>query len=327
MLFFAIRITFIGLTCKSYKFSSLIYHDSGIRMMEFSVMAFIDYYTVLGLDKTASEAEVKKAYRKLARKLHPDLNPTDKNAQSKFQSINEANEVLSDPVKRQKYDRFGKDWEHGEAYEQERKSHESRGGNQAFSNDDTSDFSSFFESMFGSHQGRTNASRRGQDLQATMQLGLKDILASKKETITVNGKQIRVTIPAGIANDQVLKLKGYGAKGINGGADGDLIISFEVKDLPGFERKGNDLYCQTNIGLYKAVLGGDTTIDTLNGKVKVKIRAGTQNGERIRLKAKGIPAYKREKEMGDLYVSFQVNIPQNLSPEEIALFEQLMQLD
>ncbi|HQR92683.1 MAG TPA: J domain-containing protein [Sediminibacterium sp.] len=296
-------------------------------MLQFSVMAFIDYYTVLGLDKTASEADVKKAYRKLARKLHPDLNPTDKQAQTKFQAINEANEVLSDQVKRKKYDRFGKDWEHGEEFEQQRRDQEARGGRTAFANNDDSDFSSFFESMFGASQGRGNAPRTGQDLHATMQLGLKDILESHKETITVNGKQIRVTIPAGIANDQVLKLKGHGVKGINGGADGDLIINFEVKDFPGFERKGNDLYCQTSISLYKAVLGGDTTIDTLNGKVKMKIRAGTQNGERIRLKGKGIPAYKKEKEMGDLYVSFQVSIPQNLSPEQVMLFEQLMQMD
>lgn len=211
--------------------------------MEFSIMSFIDYYTVLGLDKSASEADIKKAYRKLARKMHPDLNPTDKQAQSKFQSINEANEVLSDPAKRKKYDRFGKDWEHGEEFEQQRKSQQARGSSAAFSNENDSDFSSFFESMFGTNQGRSNGPRSGQDLHATMQLGLKDILESHKETITVNGKQIRVTIPAGIANDQVLKLKGHGAKGINGGADGDLIINFEVKDLPGFERKGNDLYC------------------------------------------------------------------------------------
>ncbi|OYU55655.1 MAG: molecular chaperone DnaJ [Chitinophagaceae bacterium BSSC1] len=290
-------------------------------------MPFIDYYTVLGLDKNASEADIKKAYRKLARKMHPDLNPTDKNAQSKFQSINEANEVLSDPVKRKKYDRFGKDWEHGEAFEQQRKEQQQRSTSSSFDNDGGADFSSFFESMFGSNQSRGNMPREGQDLHATMQLGLKDIMESRKETITVNGKQIRVTIPAGIANDQVLKLKGFGAKGINGGADGDLIINFDIKGIPGFERKGNDLYCQASIGLYKAVLGGDTTIDTLNGKVKMKIRAGTQNGERIRLKGKGIPAYKREKEMGDLYVSFQVNIPQNLSPEQILLFEQLMQMD
>ncbi len=296
-------------------------------MMEFSNMAFIDYYTVLELDKSASEADIKKAYRKLARKMHPDLNPTDKQAQTKFQAINEANEVLSDPVKRKKYDRFGKDWEQGEAFEQQRKSQQTSRGSHAFTNENDSDFSSFFDSMFGASQGRGNAPRSGQDLHATMQLGLKDILESHQETITVNGKQIRVTIPAGIANDQILKLKGHGAKGVNGGADGDLIINFEIKGIPGFERKGNDLYCQATIGLYKAVLGGDATIDTLNGKVKMKIRAGTQNGERIRLKGKGIPAYKKEKEIGDLYVNFQVSIPQNLSPEQVQLFEQLMQMD
>lgn len=296
-------------------------------MMEFSVMAFIDYYTVLGLDKTATEAEVKKAYRKLARKLHPDLNPTDKNAQAKFQSINEANEVLSDPVKRKKYDRFGKDWEHGEAFEQQRKEQASRSNSHEFSNDGSSDFSSFFESMFGSNERRGNMPRGGQDLHATMQLNLKDIMESRKETITINDKKIRVTIPVGIANDQVLKLKGHGVKGMNGGPDGDLIISFEVKAEPGFVRKGNDVYCEQTIGLYKAVLGGEVTIDTLSGKVKMKVRAGTQNGERIRLKGKGIPVYKKEKELGDLYVTFQVTIPQNLPLEQSQLFEQLSQMN
>jgi len=294
-------------------------------MMEFSVMAFIDYYTVLGLDKTATEADVKKAYRKLARKLHPDLNPTDKNAQTKFQSINEANEVLSDPVKRKKYDRFGKDWELGEAFEQQCKEQASRSNSHDFSNDGSSDFSSFFESMFGSNERRGNMPRGGQDLHATMQLNLKDTMESRKETITINDKKIRVTIPAGIANDQVLKLKGHGVKGMNGGPDGDLIINFEVKAEPGFVRKGNDVYCEQTIDLYKAVLGGETTIETLNGKVKMKIRAGTQNGERIRLKGKGIPVYKKEKELGDLYVTFQVTIPQNLPPEQVKLFEQLQQ--
>jgi curved DNA-binding protein len=169
--------------------------------------------------------------------------------------------------------------------------------------------------------------RGGQDLHATMQLNLKDIMESRKETITINDKKIRVTIPAGIANDQILKLKGHGVKGMNGGPDGDLIINFEVKAEPGFVRKGNDVYCEQTIGLYKAVLGGEVTIDTLNGKVKMKVRAGTQNGERIRLKGKGIPVYKKEKELGDLYVTFQVTIPQNLPPEQSQLFEQLSQMN
>ena len=194
-------------------------------------MEFVDYYKILGVDKKASEDEIKKAYRKLARKLHPDLNPNDKDAHKKFQQVNEANEVLSDAEKRKKYDQYGKDWQHADQFEQQRQSQRQSpfsSEGQPFSSGDEGDFSSFFESMFGS-SGRSRQTKfRGQDYNAELKLNLTDALETKQQTLTVNGKNIRITIPAGIENEQVIKLKGHGAPGVNGGPAGDLFITFSI---------------------------------------------------------------------------------------------------
>jgi curved DNA-binding protein len=296
-------------------------------------MEFIDYYKILGLDKNASADDIKKAYRKLARKLHPDLNPNDKEAHQKFQQINEANEVLSDPEKRKKYDQYGKDWQHAEQFEQTRQSgqHANRGewGQSSTGNFDEGDFSDFFESLFGRSNGRTHSSQakfRGQDYQAGLQLRLEDIMQTHKQTLTVNGKNIRITIPAGVEDGQVIKLKGYGAPGVNGGPPGDLYITFTITPHSRFRRSGNDLYSAATIDLYTAVLGGETTIDTLTGKVKLKVDPETQAGTKIRLKGKGIPIYKKEGEAGDLYVTYEVKLPTNLTAEQKELFTKLSQL-
>jgi len=291
-------------------------------------MDFIDYYKVLGIDKTASDEDIKNAYRKLARKMHPDLNPNDKDAGLKFQQINEANEVLSDPEKRKKYDQYGKDWKHADQFEQQRqqqgRQYSYEGGGEAF---DGGDFSSFFESMFGQGQGsRTKAKYRGQDYNAELQLTLTEAMTTHPKVLTVNGKNVRITIPAGVENGQVIKLKGYGAPGVNGGPNGDLYISFVIAPHPVFKRTGNDLYCTAAIDLYTAVLGGETTIDTLNGKVKLKVSPGTQNGTKLRLKGKGFPLYKQEAVFGDLYVSWDIKLPVTLSEKEKELFTQLQQL-
>jgi len=291
-------------------------------------MEFIDYYKILGIDKTASEDDIKKAYRKLARKLHPDLNPNDKEAHQKFQQINEANEVLSDPDKRKKYDQYGKDWQHADQFEQQR---QQRGqsrytGGQEYSSDDDSDFSSFFESMFGGSGRKSQTKFRGQDFNAELKLNLTDAVKTNQQTLTVNGKNIRITIPAGIENGQVIKLKGYGAPGVNGGPAGDLYITFSIAPHPRFKRSGNDLFTTATIDLYTALLGGETTIDTLDGKVKLKVNAETQSGTKIRLKGKGFPVYKKEGETGDLYVTYEIKLPTNLTEEQKALFTQLSQL-
>ncbi len=291
-------------------------------------MEFIDYYKILGIQKNASEEDIKKAYRKLARKLHPDLNPNDKEAHHKFQQVNEANEVLSDPEKRKKYDQYGKDWQHAEQFEQQKKAQGQSAftGGQHFSGNDDSDFSSFFESMFG-NSGRSRQTKfRGQDYNAELRLNLTDVLLTHQQTLTVNGKNIRITIPAGIENGQVIKLKGYGAPGINGGPAGDLYITFSITPNPQFKRSGNDLYTTAAIDLYTALLGGETVIETLNGKVKLKVNPETQTGTKIRLKGKGFPVYKKEGETGDLYVTFEVKLPTNLTEEQKALFTELSKI-
>lgn len=298
-------------------------------------MDFIDYYKILGIEKNATDDDIKKAYRKLARKLHPDLNPNDKEAHVKFQQVNEANEVLSDPQKRKKYDKFGKDWQHGEEYEKARQAQASHTGQGAdtsrFSGvDGDEDFSGFFASMFGGRQGREGSGRqakfRGQDYNAELHLNLKDAYYTHQQTLMVNGKNIRITIPAGIENGQVIKLTGHGGKGLNGGPDGDLYITFQIAGDLKFKRMGNDIYTVAELDLYTAVLGGEITIDTLSGKVKLKVKPETQNGTKTRLKDKGFPVYKKEGQFGDLYITYTIKIPVNLTEKQKELFTQLSKL-
>jgi curved DNA-binding protein len=297
-------------------------------------MAFIDYYQILGISKAASEKDIKNAYRKLARKYHPDLNPNDKEANKKFQQLNEANEVLSDPEKRKKYDQYGENWEHGAEYEAQKRQQSQRkqqGGNYSSPFGGAADFgddsfSDFFQSMFGQGK-RTSGGRqtkyRGQDLNAELQLGLLDIAETHKRTITINGKSIRLTIPGGIENGQTIKIAGHGNPGQNGGPTGDLFIKFNITDDPRFTRNGSDLLSTIKLDLYTAILGGDVTIDTLNSKVKVKVKPETQNGTKVKLKGKGLPVYKKEVEFGDFYITYEIQIPTNLTEQQIALFKEL----
>jgi curved DNA-binding protein len=293
-------------------------------------MDFIDYYKVLGVDKNATQDDIKKAYRKLARKLHPDLNPNDKEAHKKFQQVNEANEVLSDPEKRKKYDQYGKDWQHAEQFEQARQSQQRRGYGETFSGDfDQGDFSDFFNSMFGGMGGsrtRKEAKFRGEDYHAELQLNLSDVYKTHHQVLTVNGKNIRITIPAGVEDGQRIKITGHGGPGINGGPNGDLFIEFHVLNNTKFKRDKNDLHAMTDIDLYTAVLGGEVTVDTFNGKAKLSIKPETQNGAKIRLKGKGFPVYKKENEFGDLIITLNVKIPTNLTEKQKELFEQLSKL-
>ncbi|MBV9961249.1 MAG: J domain-containing protein [Parafilimonas sp.] len=298
-------------------------------------MAFVDYYKTLGVEKNATEDDIKKAYRKLARKYHPDLNPNDTEANKKFQQINEANEVLSDPGKRKKYDSYGENWQHAEQYEQARqqRSHSSSQSWQdyTYSEGNESDFSDFFESLFGSarsreRSGRSQSQFRGNDFNASLNLSLRDAYTTHKQTFTINNKQVRITIPAGVANGQIIKLKGYGSEGINGGPNGDLFITFIIEDDAAFKRVGNDLYTTAEIDLYTAILGGNFTLDTISGKIKLKVNPETQNGTTVRLKGKGFPVYKEEGKFGDLFVSWQVKMPTNLTEKQKALFTELSKL-
>ena len=298
-------------------------------------MAYTDYYKILGLSKTAPEEDIKKAYRKLARKLHPDLNPNDKEANRKFQQINEANEVLSDPEKRKKYDQYGENWEHAEQFEKAQQSG-GGGGQRRQSANPFSDFggetdfegkgySDFFEQMFGSRSG-SNAKYRGQDYQAELHLSLRDSIKTHSQTLTVNEKNIRITIPAGVEDGQVIRLKGHGAPGANGGPEGDLYITFRITPDPVFKRLGNDLYVTLNIDLYTAVLGGDVMVDTLDGKIKLKVKPEMQNGVKSRLKGKGFPVYKKDGDFGDLFVTYNILIPQNLTERQKDLFTELSKM-
>jgi curved DNA-binding protein len=301
-------------------------------------MEFIDYYNILGLDKNACTEDIKKAYRKLARQYHPDLNPNDKEAHKRFQQINEANEVLSDPEKRKKYDQYGKDWKHAEEFEKAR--HQQRQyagggggptfGGQTFGGDfEGGDFSEFFESLFGGMgtRGRRRETKfKGQDYNAELRLSLREAYTTHQRTLTIDSKNVRITIPAGIEDGQKIRLKGYGAPGVNGGPAGDLYITFQIEDDPNFKRSGNDLFTTVTIDLYTAVLGGETTINILSGKLKLKVPPGTQNDAKVRVKGKGFPLYKQDGQFGDLYVTYKVKLPTHLTEKEKELFTELSKL-
>lgn len=292
-------------------------------------MNFIDYYSILGIDKKATDKDIKNAYRKLARKFHPDLNPNNKDANTKFQQINEANEVLSDAEKRKKYDQYGKDWKHAEEFDkagQYQKASSNARGQWSSGAQFHGDFSDFFESMFGgsAYAGKSRQVKfRGEDYTAELHINLIDAYKPHKRTLTVNEKNIRITIPAGIENRQTIKIAGHGGPGINGGPNGDLYITFLINDHTSIKRLGSNLYSTVEIDLYTAVLGGEITIDTLDGKVKLMVKPGTQNGSKIKLKDKGFPVYKTEGKFGDLYITYWVKIPTDLTEKQKQLFVEL----
>lgn len=291
-------------------------------------MEYLDYYKILGIEKSATQNEIKSAYRKLARKYHPDLNPNDKDAKMNFQLINEANEVLSDPVKRKKYDQYGKEWKHADEYASAEGTQQSSGsrGRTYTSAQFNGSFSDFFENLFGSSANYGSGKRvkfRGEDYTAELHLTLNDAYTTHRRTLTVNGKQIRITIPAGIENGQTIRIAGHGGPGISGGPDGDLYITFLIERHNKFRRLGNDLYMSVGIDLYTAVLGGEITIDTLSGRVKLKVKPETQNGARVKLRNKGFPVYKKEGQFGDLYITYSVKIPTGLTEKQKSLFTEL----
>ena len=306
---------------------------------------FVDYYKILGVDKKATLKDIKNAYRKLARKYHPDLNPNDKDSKKKFQEINEAHEVLSDPAKRKKYDQYGDQWKHADEFSQYEKSrqqneqsrrNDSSGrrygnqGRQEFSFDQNEgEFSDFFESLFGGFaegSRKKQARFRGEDYTAELKIDLLSAYETHQQTLTVNGKKIRITIPAGIENGQTIKIAGHGDPGVNGGPSGDLYITISIQNHPKFRRLGNDLYTTVNLDLYTALLGGEITIDTLDGKVKLNVQPETRNGSRVKLKNKGFPVYRKKDQFGDLYITYEIIIPKDLSSKEKELFSELSRL-
>jgi curved DNA-binding protein len=295
-------------------------------------MAYINYYKILGIEKSATESDIKKAYRKMARKYHPDLNPNDKEAETKFKQINEANEVLSHPENRKKYDEYGKDWKHAEDFEKAKQQQQTQNPfqQQSGGNYSESDYSDFFESMFGgrgaSSRGGSGVGFRGQDYNAELQLDLKEVYTTTKRTLTINGKNIRLTIPAGVKNGQQIKIKGQGGEGVNGGPKGDLYIKFSIANSTEFKRNRNDLYKTVDLNLYSAMLGGELTVETLDSKVKLKVKPETQTGTKVKLKGQGFPVYKKEGEFGDLYITYNLKLPTQLTTKEKELFNKLQNL-
>ena len=295
-----------------------------------------DYYEVLGVAKNATAEEIKKAYRKKAIQYHPDRNPGDKEAEEKFKEAAEAYDVLSDADKRARYDQFGHSMGPqgfgggAGGYGGFGGGFSNGGGTYWSSSGDDGEFSDFFESMFGSRRGgggRSNHGFRGQDYTAELHLSLMDAAKTHKQVITVNGKNLRITVPAGVANGQTIKLKGQGGPGMNGGPAGDLYITFIIPDDSRFKRVGDDLYLTVPLNLYTAVLGGEQIIDTLDSKVKLKVKPGTQNNTKVRLKGKGFPVYKKEGQFGDLIVTYSIEVPTNLTEKQKELFREIQSLN
>jgi curved DNA-binding protein len=305
-------------------------------------MDYKDYYKVLGVEKTATTEQIKKAYRKLARQHHPDVNPNDAEAERRFKEVNEANEVLSDPEKRKKYDQFGSDWQRyqqsGGQASGSRSAQPGGGfdwsqygqgeGGSPFG--EGGDFSDFFGSLFGNMGGGRGAGGSrpgaGQDFQAELELPLAEAYHGGPRTITVNGKSLRLTIAPGVADGQTIRLRDQGGPGRNGGPNGSLLITFRIAPDARYARTGNDLTQDVPVSIYTALLGGEQTVDTLGGPVKIKIKPETANGTRLRLRGKGFPMYKQVGEFGDLYLRLNLTLPHNLTDQEKELFQQLAAL-
>jgi curved DNA-binding protein len=304
-------------------------------------MDYKDYYKILGVEKTATTEQIKKAYRKLARQYHPDVNPNDATAEQKFKEANEANEVLSDPEKRQKYDQLGADYQR---YQQagagrgagaggggfDWSQYAQGGGGGGFGGQfEGDDFSDFFGSMFGGMGGAGGRSSRpgaGSDYQAELELTLQEAYEGGPRTITVNGKNLRITIQPGVADGQTIRLRDQGGPGRNGGPNGSLLITFRISPDARYARTGDDLTQDVPVPLYRALLGGEQTVETLGGPVKIKLKPETANGSRLRLRGKGFPVYREAGKHGDLYLRLNVQLPTNLTEEERTLIQQLAQL-
>ncbi|MBK0404334.1 J domain-containing protein [Adhaeribacter sp. BT258] len=307
-------------------------------------MEYKDYYKILEVSKTATKDEIRKSYKKLARKYHPDVNPNNKEAEEKFKAVSEAYEVLSDEEKRKKYDQLGADWKRYEQagggpggfdWSQYAGAGGPGGGRYTHFEGDFggTDFSDFFSSIFGGMGGgqarggrRSSMAFKGQDFTAELQMPLEEAYRGGSKTLTVNGRNLRINIKPGVADGQTIRLKGQGGPGMNGAENGDLYITFRIAPDPKYTRKGNDLYVDAPVSVYKAALGGEEVVDTLGGKIRIKIQPETQNGKMLRLKGKGFPVYNHPGQHGDLYIKTVLHLPEKLTDKEKELFRQLAEL-
>jgi curved DNA-binding protein len=322
---------------------------------------FKDYYTTLGVAKTASEKEIKQAYRKLARKLHPDVNPGDKSAESKFKEINEAYEVLGDAEKRRKYDELGANWRMYEQAQQQGQpwsggpfpgggaysTSTGPGGYRTMTEEEMRDlfgnedpFSDFFKTFFGGGGqtvgGRPRAARatrvqKGRDIEHEVDLTLEEAFhgATRRMSIKEAGhtRTVDVRIPVGVKDGSRVRAAGEGESGANGGGSGDLYLRVRIRPHPMFERKGDDLHSRVAVPVTTAVLGGEAQVPTINGAVRLKIPEATQNSQVFRLKGHGMPAVGKPDDRGDLYATVDVQVPPQLTPESRAHWEALRELD
>ncbi|MFP4091190.1 MAG: DnaJ C-terminal domain-containing protein [Cyclobacteriaceae bacterium] len=309
-------------------------------------MDYQDYYKILGVSKQATQEEIKKAYRKLAVKYHPDKNPDNPQAEAKFKEISEAYEVLKDPDKRSRYDELGANWKQyqqaeGQGFDWSQFGGRSGRGSHVHFEGDLNDlfgqgggFSDFFQQFFGGFGGSGSAAgahgfhqaSAAQDLRAEMAISLEEAYQGIEKVLNINGRKIRIRLKPGIEDGQTLRIKGQGETALPGGKRGDLYLSVTVNKHADFERKGHDLYTSVQVDVYKAILGGEVEVNTLKGKVKLKIPQGSQPGKLLRLKNMGMPHYDQPGTYGHLYVKIKVNLPEKLDQEEKALFQQLQQL-
>jgi len=305
-----------------------------------------DYYQILGVGRDADEKEIKRAYRRLARQFHPDVNPGDPQAEERFKEINEAYEVLSDPEKRRKYDQLGAAWRDWQRmggrpgdFDWSQWVSAAPGGQRVYVRYGTAEdledlfggsspFSDFFTQLFGGLGGfeRQARPRRGQDLEQEVEISLEEAYHGTTRLLQKDGRRLQVKIPPGAATGTRIRMAGEGGPGVAGGEPGDLYLRVRVAPDPRFERRGDDLYTTVPVDLYTAVLGGRVRVDTLAGPVMLTVPPGTQNGQTFRLRGKGLPNLHRPDQHGDLYVRLEVRLPVRLTPRQRELFEELRRI-
>ncbi len=319
-------------------------------------MEYKDYYQILGVNKDASEKDIKQAYRRLARKYHPDVNPNNKAAQEKFKDINEAYDVLSDPAKRKKYDALGANWQQYEQYqragtqgpfqwggqggpqgqyrtvtpEEFEQMFGGGGGFGGFGGEDIGGFSDFFRTFFGGGFGGAQRAqprtRRGQDVEQPVDVSLQEAYSGTSRIVQKDGRRLEIRIPPGVKTGSKIRYAGEGMPGASGGTPGDLYLRVQVDNAPNFERRGDDLYTELPVDLYTLILGGEVKVPTLKGQLVLKIPAGTQSAKSFRLAGQGMPRLNDPNTHGDLYVKVRPVLPEHVSPSERELFEKLAQM-
>jgi len=290
-------------------------------------MDYKDYYKILGVDRKAGDEDIRKAYRKLAKQYHPDYNPNNKQAEERFKEINEAYEVLSDSKKRSHYDRLGSDysqWQRrGNPGDFNWDQYGGFPGGTRVNMDDLNDmfggaggFSDFFQTIFGMGGGRTSARSQPQGYQQELEISLEEAYKGTTRLIQTEGKQKQVRIPAGVRTGSKVRVAGAGPNGL------DLYLIVDVGEDKRFERRSNDLHTTATVNVFTAILGGDADVETLDGKIKLNVPAGTQPDQVFRLAGRGMPHVRNTKEKGDLYVKLKVQIPRYLSSKQRELLEE-----